>query len=151
MSALHAAKDASLEIKEELAFNRELNVELDKRDLVLLNVKPAQTTLSSLLMENHARTAHLIKLPLRKDCAHSVCQDGPLLTKEPANNLKFNVDQDKRDSVILLVKPAQLILDFLQIKLIALDAQPIKLFHHLVSAHHAQLDKKLMPLETVVI
>lgn len=39
---------------EELASNKELNVDQDKRDLVLLNVKPAQTTLSSQLMEKNA-------------------------------------------------------------------------------------------------
>lgn len=52
--AHHAAKDVSPEIKEELASNKESNVEQDKRDLALLNVKLAQTTLSSLLMELNA-------------------------------------------------------------------------------------------------
>lgn len=73
------------------------------------------------------------------------------MIKEPATNLRFNVDQDKRESVILNVKPAQLILDSLQMVNHALDAQPIKLFHHSVSAQPAQLDKKLMLLEMAVM
>jgi hypothetical protein len=54
VSAHHAALDVLPEIKVELASNKELNVDQDKRDSVLLNVKPAQIILSSLLMENNA-------------------------------------------------------------------------------------------------
>lgn len=59
------------------------------------------------------------------------------------------MDQDKRDLAHSNVKPAQLILDFQMMVFNALVAQPIKLFHHSVYAQHAQLDKKLMPLEMV--
>lgn len=84
-------------------------------------------------------------------CAHSVHQDRPLLTREPVSNLELNVDQDKRDLVWLNVKPAQFILDFHLMVHNALDAQLIKLFHQWVSAQSAQLDKKLMLVETDVM
>lgn len=53
--------------------------------------------------------------------------------------------------MIILVKLAQLILDFLMMVYHALDAQLIKSYHHSVSAQPAQLDKKLMLLEMAVI
>lgn len=71
----------------------------------------------------------------------------PLLTKEPASNLELNVDQDKRESLNLLAKPAQLILDLLPMVNHASDAQLIKLFHHSVSAQPAHNSIKLTLLE----
>lgn len=132
---------------EDLASYKEFNAEQDKEESVLLNVKLVQIIPVSLLMELVASNAQRTKLPRRMEHAHFAHQDGPPLTKELAFNLKLSVDQDKEESVPLNVKPVDLILDFQVTNFNALDAHLTKLFHHSVSAHHAQLDKLSIRIE----